>query len=147
MKKSQAGNHQKMNRFIFILLLCEFLEWNIGVSGEDLMGSCPTNQQLKSLINSRRDDKLECFCSTDASHASEGWEVTCLRSRDAMSSMPGNGTHGSHGADADDDSSDFYTVDASPLGFTIRFSQKKVIEITCDESVPDFKPAVFQGPF
>ena len=107
--------------------------------GEDFMSSCPTSQQLKSLVNPRKDGNLECFCSNDPSHDVGGWEITCLPTRNFRSI--------NHTDVPQEDASEMYMAHASSLGFTVKFSQKKVMEIICDAAVPDFKPAFFQGPY
>lgn len=40
---------------------------------------------------------------------------------------------------------DYFVLEPSPIGFSIKYTRGKSIEITCDASAPDFKPAMFQG--
>lgn len=103
--------------------------------------SCPSGPQLTSLIGhgDRSESGLVCDCSSDPSPTTIGWEVNCVRKASSKASVSTLENH-------DEIPADYYSVDV-PLGFSVRYVQGKLIEITCDDSSPDFKAAMFQGMF
>lgn len=94
--------------------------------------SCPSLSQRTSLVRSADASSARCHC--DADRPSE-WEITCIRDTGSIS-----------GSDAERyPVHDVPSVGASQPSFVIKFLNSDTIEITCDELVPDFKPAMFQG--
>lgn len=115
---------------------------------------------------------VKCFCSPD-SHPSEGWEITCLEDSPPPASMQrekvnpftqttrvneSTGAYPSISSTASDPNynrknngndgpSPMYTLSTSPLAFSVKNENGKLVEISCDSAVPDFKPAMFQGKF
>lgn len=100
--------------------------------------SCPSTKQLNSLIDKMsKESGLDCDCAPNPSPSQIGWEITCIKKMSEKQSLPSNEAHSS--------GTDYYTLEAQPLGYTVTYVQGKSIEIRCDESAPDFKPAMFQG--
>ncbi|KAI1285228.1 Protein toll [Halotydeus destructor] len=96
---------------------------------------CPDSKHVNSLLDTKGSADFFCDCSPDPSPSLIGWEINCQRR--FTNSPPLAGSH--------EPSSDYYTLEASSLGFAIKYIQGKLIEVTCDESSPAFKPAMFQG--
>lgn len=136
---------------------------------------CPSNDHLLTLaltatsrssqvhsnrnIDNSHSNNINCFCSSD-SHSSEGWEITCIENtpsvmRDKVNSFKpsrvneSNDTsvNNSKGKSSSSSSSPppLYTLQTSPLAFTIKNDNGRAVEISCDSAVPDFKPAMLQG--
>lgn len=138
---------------------------------------CPSSQHLTSLAKPAKSRiqlngpaNVKCFCSVD-SHPVEGWEITCLEesppeqmkrekvnpftqttrvneSTGAYPSLSSNAFDPNYKNNGNNNGRQpMYTLSTSPLGFTVKNENGKVVEISCDSAVPDFKPAMFQGKF
>ena len=111
--------------------------------------SCPNREQLKSLV--RDPSREDCHCDQDG--FTEGWEISCLKvSSHVKDSQAATAKHktinSSFVKEVRDTSTDEHhhpDLHGSSLSFSVKSSDNKAIEVNCDESVPDFKPAMFQG--
>ena len=92
-----------------------------------VVGDCPTGPQRRSLVRTPQAVSVRCHCEADRPGE---WELTCIAEAPAE-------------AAAAPDHHDVRTL--SQPSFVVKFFNSNTIEITCDESVPDFKPAMFQG--
>lgn len=126
---------------------------------------CPSNDHLVTLAFSAKrrsshlltdTNSINCFCSSD-SHSSDGWEITCIDNaapsvkRDKVNPFTATRVNGSSDAvkssreDTSASPPPLYTLQTSPLAFTIKNDNGRSVEISCDSAVPDFKPAMLQG--
>lgn len=112
--------------------------------------SCPIREQLKSLV--RDPSREDCHCDQDG--FTEGWEISCLKVsshvKDSQATVKHkfttiNSTFVKEARDTSTDGHHHPDLHESSLSFSIKSSDNKAIEVNCDESVPDFKPAMFQG--
>lgn len=126
---------------------------------------CPSNHLLKSLVYHEDHTKIDCYCTYDPSHEREGggWDISCLKQQlrsISNSKQVGNVTNdysnpesmiknNRHLSDEDDVPSDLHysTLESTPFEFTIKHESRRAIEISCYDSSPDFKPAMFQGAY
>lgn len=83
---------------------------------------CPTHSQLQSLVKDPRD---RCTCDPD--NFTGGFDIECVNSS-------GNSTNYGHFGD--------FTITPH---FSIKLAENRAILVNCDDYVPDFKPAMFQG--
>ena len=142
--------------FLLILVLTTSSVSSQGSRLHHSSQACPSREQLKSLVKDPSQD--HCFCNTDG--FTEGWEINCLRDTNlkGRSSVKHN-LHDSNvnltsvkevrdvvsTGTVDDHDELIHGFQAAPLSFSIKSSDSKSIEVNCDQSVPDFKPAMFQG--
>lgn len=125
---------------------------------------CPSHHLLKSLVSQSEDStSIDCYCTYDPSHEREGggWDISCMKQLKSSSSssrqvnstnIPNPETvikNNQPGPGADDDfiplDLHYSTLQSSAFEFTIKHESKRAIEISCYDSSPDFKPAMFQG--
>ena len=124
---------------------------------------CPSHHLLKSLVPQSEDStSIDCYCTYDPSHEREGggWDISCMKQlrSSSSSSRQVNSTNipnpetviknNRPGADDDDfipSDLHYSTLESSAFEFTIKHESKRAIEISCYDSSPDFKPAMFQG--
>src|SRR5207249_2882439 len=76
---------------------------------------------------------LACDCTLDTSQA-PGWDITCF------SELPSP-----QNSDSNQPVSDYVFYDYLPTAFTIKYVAGRFLEINCDQSAPNFRPAMFQG--
>lgn len=124
---------------------------------------CPSHHLLKSLVPQSEDStSIDCYCTHDPSHEREGggWDISCMKQlrSSSSSSRQVNSTNipnpqaviknNRPGADDDDfipSDLHYSTLESSAFEFTIKHESKRAVEISCYDSSPDFKPAMFQG--
>jgi len=122
-----------------------------------MYATCPTAKHITSLLeakgNSDNNQGLICDCTSDPSPSTIGWDINCMRKFDGAPPLPTVDVNSANDTRVGDGNayisnsptgSDYF-IEPSPLGFSIKYIHGKLIEINCDESAPDFKPAMFQG--
>lgn len=104
----------------------------ICISSVHCFATCPSAQLINSLVtsstqtvSSNKSDICDCSQIQEG-----GWEITCYSSNaDSETSQP-------------EFADEFNIV---PFAFFIRYEIGRQVKITCDNGVPLFRPALFQG--